>query len=112
MTAEVLLEIQRQVRDARAVLTDGDPAQAKIEGVLLLRQAEDAAGDLPSDLAVDSVTFRAVLDVRNELGGCLLAAERMEEAGVESRVVAGILGRGAATAEVIIGRVAAGSVRG
>jgi len=71
-------------------------------GVVLLRAAERVAGRGTGETGGDVVTFRTLLDVRNELGGCLLAAERLEEAGVASRVVAGVLQRGAATAERIL----------
>ena len=100
VTEEVLLTIQRQVRDARALIRL-DPRL----GLSLLRLAESTAGCVPSDLVEDHATFRAVLDLRNELGCCVLAAERLEEAGVERHVVVEILQRGAESAETIIGKL-------
>ena len=102
MTGEVVESIQAHIRLARAVL--GDDADY-IAGTSLLREAELAAGEVPVDLVADALTFQAVLDLRNELGCCLLAAEQLQEAGVEHRVVVDILQRGAATAEGILGRL-------
>jgi hypothetical protein len=101
VTGEVVESIQDRLRRARVVLHAADPAA----GAILLREAKLAAG-MPADEVAETSTFQAVLDVRNELGCCLLAAERLEEAGVERRVVVDILDRGAAAAEGILGRLA------
>jgi len=100
MTADVLQTIHDQVREARTMIAV-DPDV----GLKLLRMAESTAGSLPSALVGDDATFRAVLDVRNELGCCVLAAERLEEAGVDTHVVVEILERGAATADRILDRL-------
>jgi len=112
MINDALVIIQQRVRDARATLESPDqPQLATVDAMLLLRSAEQAAGDMPSELVVDAERFQAVLDVRNELGCCLLAAERLGEAGVESRVVVGILQRGATTVEEILGRLSVAARR-
>jgi hypothetical protein len=100
MTERVLWAIQAQVREARSVLASHD-AHA---GARLLREAEATAGLVSSDLVPGSV-FQAVVEVRNELGCYLLAAEQMEQAGVERGAVVGVLLRGAETAGGILDRL-------
>ena len=112
MIDEVLVTIAHKVRDARAALeSEDEPRLATMDAMLLLRGAERAAADAPDDLVVDPDRFRAVLEVRNELGCCLLAVERLEEAGVDARVVVAILQRGSATVEAILGRLSVAAER-
>jgi hypothetical protein len=102
VTGDLIESIQEQVRHARVMRGESEVAA----GRSLLRQAEATASGVPSESVREARAFQAVLDLRNELGCCLLAAERLEEAGVERRVVVGILERGAASAEGILGRLA------
>jgi hypothetical protein len=101
VTGEMLSGIQSQVLQARTLL-DVDDA---LTGLRLLRQAEAAAGLLGSDI-VPGPVFQALVDLRNELGCYLLAAEQMEAAGVERGAVVGVLRRGADTAAGILNRMA------
>jgi hypothetical protein len=82
------------------VLADDDP----IAATRLLRSAEQTAGGVPSE-TLPRDAFRAVLDLRNELGSALIAAEQLEGAGVSDRVVVTILQRGADSAEGILIRL-------
>lgn len=101
MTEQLLSAIQAHVKEARTLLASEDTGA----GARLLREAEVTAGRVPSDL-MPGTMFQAVLDLRNELGCYLLAAEQMEEAGVERDAVAGVLLRGAETAGGILDRLA------
>ncbi len=103
MSDDLLAAITRHVREANLVLRDDGPI-AIVEGALLLRQAEDGAGALPGEDIGDD-TFRVVMELRDALGGALLAVAQLEGAGVESRVVIGVLRRGAALAEEILTRL-------
>ncbi len=103
LEAQLVAAITGHVRAANSVLREDGPI-AIVEGALLLRQAEESAGSLPSEEVPDE-TFRVMIDLRNELGGALLAVTQLEDAGVESSVVIGVLRRGAALAEKILGRL-------
>jgi len=100
---DVLDSLKQQVSEAQRVLDNRDQLLATVEGVRLLQVAEEAASGLPGDPVTDDETFRTVVALRDELGGCLLAARQLREAGVANEVIVGILRRGAAAAGVILG---------
>jgi hypothetical protein len=94
---EMLLLLQ-MVRSARAELLDGqEDGTTRCAG--LLRLAEEYASDLPRRVVEDPDALQAVTDVRTELGTCLIAADRLTDAGVADAVVADVLGRGTLLAE-------------
>jgi hypothetical protein len=105
MSDDLLRTIERNLRDARVALR-GDDRDVAAEGQRLLREANQYLADVPRSSPTDLNLLRALQDVRNELGGYLLAAEELEQAGVSPQVVVEILRRGAAEADGRLGRLA------
>lgn len=100
MTEALFLTIQHRVEEARAALALADAGS----GTRLLRQAETVAGTASAGY-LDAPVLQGLLDLRNELGCYLLAAEQLERAGVGPDAVIGVLRRGAVTADGILARL-------
>lgn len=98
MTGDEMLALLDVVRAARAELQEGD-AEASIRCAKLLRIAEEYAEDLPRQVVDSPDTLQAVTAVRTELGTCLIASDRLMDAGVAVDVVASVLRRGTMLAE-------------
>jgi hypothetical protein len=95
---EELLTLLYIVHDARLELVGAEP-EAAARCASLLRLAEEFASDLPSQVVDDAGALQSVTDVRTEIGTCLIAADRLTDAGVASTVVADVLRRGTGLAE-------------
>jgi hypothetical protein len=93
-----MLPLLDVVRAARAELHEGD-VEASIRCAKLLRIAEEYAEDLPRQVVESADTLQAVTAVRTELGTCLIASDRLIDAGVAPDVVASVLRRGTMLAE-------------
>jgi hypothetical protein len=98
MTTDEMLPLLDVVRAARAELHEDD-AESAIRCAKLLRLAEEYAEDLPREVIDSADTLQAITAVRTELGTCLIASDRMMDAGVAADLVASVLRRGTMLAE-------------
>jgi len=98
VTAGEMLPLLDVVRAARAELHEDD-ADSAIRCAKLLRLAEEFAQDLPREVIESADTLQAITAVRTELGTCLIASDRMMDAGVAADLVASVLRRGTMLAE-------------
>jgi len=98
MTGDDLLPLLEMVREARAELDGGDDDAAS-RCAKLLRLAEEYAGELPRHVVDSADALQAVTALRTELGTCLIASDRLLDAGVAPDVVSSVLRRGTALAE-------------
>jgi len=99
LNAPVLIGIHGKVRAARAVLTGPDFEIAITECVRLLRQVEDMLDTAVVDLCDDGRICRTLRDLRDELGGYLLATETLRDVGVKPDAVMALLRRSVAIAD-------------
>jgi len=102
MTPGVLASLERHIEQARVALGGDDHETAATVALALMRNADAMAASMPHAPGTDSRTARAIIDLRNELGCRVLAAQQLGEAGVPASVVVGVLRRGTETASGIL----------
>jgi hypothetical protein len=98
---EDMVPLLEMVRAARTELVD-DTGDSADRCARLLRVAEAYASDLPRRVVDDAGALRTVTAVRTELGTCLIAVDRLTDAGVADTIVTDVLRRGTTLAERVL----------
>ena len=91
----ILSAVHQQLRKARAALGQGVAPEAVSQGQHHLQQVDELLAQGVGEAVTDLEMLQAMLSMRNELGGYLLAGSTLEEVGATPRVVVDVLQRGA-----------------
>jgi hypothetical protein len=101
----ILSAVDLQLRKAQAALGQRGAPDAVSRGQHHLQQVDELLAQGVGDAVTDIETLQAMLALRNQLGGYLLAGSTLEEVGATPRVVVDVLRRGADALDDLLGQL-------
>jgi hypothetical protein len=101
----ILAAVDVHLQHARAAL-EFEAEAAISEGQRILEEVDELLAQGVDDGAADVDTMQAMVGLRSELGGYLLAVTTLEEVGVSPGVVVSVLQRGTDQVDAMLGQIA------
>jgi hypothetical protein len=100
----IFAAVDVHLQHARAAL-EFEAEAAISEGQRILEKVDELLAQGVDDQAADVDTMQAMLGLRSELGGYLLAVTTLEEVGVSPGVVVSVLQRGTDQVDAMLGQI-------